>query len=217
MTDRYQSTPVDQQPLETASKPQASTDPESMTTSQLPALFLDRDGVIIENRANYVRSWSDVSIFPQALTALSRLRQWSGKIIIVTNQSVVGRGLITRQRADRINERLVAEITRAGGRIDAVYMCPHAPADNCDCRKPKPGLLTRAAEHFNIDMQRSIMIGDALTDIAAARAAGVNLAALVRTGLGRQQLADPENVVREDGSFPVYDNLLDAIQSLFSQ
>ncbi len=166
----------------------------------------------MENRADYVRSWSDVSIFPQALTALSRLRHWPGKIIIVTNQSVVGRGLITRQRADEINERLVDEITRAGGRIDAVYMCPHAPADNCDCRKPKPGLLLRAAERFSIDMQESIMIGDALTDIAAARAAGVNVAALVRTGLGRKQMKLPQAL--EMNQFPIYDTLSDALQAL---
>lgn len=208
MTDRSQSPPVDA--WSTAGHTQN-------VTPQVSALFLDRDGVIIENRADYVRRWSDVSIFPQALTALSRLCHWSGKIIIVTNQSVVGRGLITRQRADEINERLVEEITRSGGRIDAVYMCPHAPADNCECRKPKPGLLSKAAKRFDIDMQSSVMIGDALTDIAAARAAGVELAALVRTGLGREQLA---TVTREAGGphpFPVYDSLLDAIQTIFRQ
>lgn len=187
----------------------------SATHRQPPALFLDRDGVIIENRADYVRRWSDVAIFPQALTALSRLRHWSGKIIIVTNQSVVGRGLITRQTADAINERLVREITRAGGRIDAVYMCPHAPADNCNCRKPKPGLLTKATVRFDLDLQQSIMIGDALTDIAAAHAAGVNHAALVRTGLGRQQMTLPE--ASNAGPFPVYDTLSDALLALIRQ
>lgn len=178
----------------------------------LPALFLDRDGVIIENRANYVRRWSDVSIFPQALTALARLHTWPGKIIIVTNQSVVGRGLIPRQRADDINERLIAEITRAGGRIDAVYMCPHAPADNCECRKPKPGLLTRATNRFHIDIRASIMIGDALTDIDAASAAGINIAALVRTGRGRQQAKLPQ--ARNSRPFHVYDTLSDALMAL---
>lgn len=178
----------------------------------LPALFLDRDGVIIENRANYVRHWSDVSIFPQALAALARLHTWPGKIIIVTNQSVVGRGLISRQRADDINQRLVAEITRAGGRIDAVYMCPHAPADNCECRKPKPGLLTRATRRFHIDLQASIMIGDALTDIDAATAAGVNTVALVKTGRGRRQAKLPQ--ARNSHPFRVYDTLSDALLAL---
>lgn len=213
MKDRPQSPSVDQSPLrETSSTLQATAGSAQISTSNSAALFLDRDGVIIENRANYVRSWSDVSIFPQALTALSRLGNWPGKIIIVTNQSVVGRGLIPRQRADDINERLVAEITRAGGRIDAVYMCPHAPTDDCECRKPKPGLLTKAAEHFDIDMQVSIMIGDALTDIDAARAAGVNLAALVRTGRGREQMKLPPAL--EMRPFPIYDTLSDALLAL---
>ena len=139
----------------------------------MPALFLDRDGVIIENRANYVRSWDDVSIYPQALQALASVRHWPGKIIVVTNQSAVGRGLITLQTAESINARLVHKIYQNGGRIDGVYMCPHAPDAGCDCRKPQPGLLQQAAANFALCMEQSWMIGDALTDIAAGLAAGV--------------------------------------------
>ncbi len=177
------------------------------------ALFLDRDGVIIENRPNYVRSWADVAIYPQALRALSRLSHWPGKIVIVTNQSAVGRGLVAMGDAEAINQRLVQEIAQAGGRIDAVFMCPHAPADHCDCRKPAPGLLIRASQALSIDLQQSIMIGDALTDVMAARAAGVGVSLMVRTGRGNRQLRLP--VAQEVAPFAVYDTLSEALAQLF--
>ena len=94
-----------------------------------PAIFLDRDGVIIENQPAYVRSWDDVQFIPQALVALARLRDSLFKIVIVTNQSAIGRGQITLSEADSINRRLVQVIEKAGGRIDGVFMCPHAPID----------------------------------------------------------------------------------------
>ena len=156
-----------------------------------PAVFLDRDGVIIKNRANYVRSWSDVSIYPQALTALAELSHAPYKTIIVTNQSAVGRGLISLDDAQIINERLVQEINRAGGRIDRVYMCPHAPDDGCNCRKPKPGLLLRAAHELSLDMSRSLLIGDALSDLFAGYAAQIPQVALVRTGRGATEAQLP--------------------------
>lgn len=177
-----------------------------------PAIFLDRDGVIIENRADYVRCWHDVEIFPQALDALARLRQWPGKIVIVTNQSVVGRRLISLQEAQDINRRLLREIETAGGRIDAVYMCPHAPDDNCACRKPLPGMLTQAARDLQIKLTQSIMIGDALTDLAAGRAAGVSEVALVRTGHGQEQVASP--AANKMAPFAVYNTLSDALQEM---
>jgi len=176
------------------------------------AIFLDRDGVIIENRANYVRSWADVAIYPQALQALSALKQWPGKIVIVTNQSVVGRGFLAMRDAEAINERVVQEIEQAGGRIDAVLMCPHAPDDHCDCRKPEPGLFLRASQALSIDLQRSIMIGDALTDIIAARAAGVELAVLLRTGRGKKQLR--LSAVQKMAPFAVYDTLSQALAQI---
>lgn len=183
-------------------------------TGSTPALFLDRDGVIIENRANYVRSWDDVAIYPQALQALARARHWPGKIIVVTNQSVVGRGLIALQTAEAINTRLLHEIQNEGGRIDAVYMCPHAPQDNCACRKPRPGLLLQAADALDLDMAQSLMIGDALSDIAAGRAAGAGAVALLQTGRGRQQLQSSEAAAV--APFPVFADLSQALEQLLS-
>lgn len=178
-----------------------------------PALFLDRDGVLIENRANYVRSWDDVAIFPQAVAALARIRTIPYKIILVTNQSAVGRGIITLAAAKAINDRLVAEIERRNGRVDAVHMCPHAPQAHCDCRKPLPGLLLQAAADHGIDLNRSIIIGDALTDLAAGQAAGIPQTILLRTGRGTVQAQLPQAGQRPP--FAIYNTLADALAALF--
>ncbi|HET7011060.1 MAG TPA: D-glycero-beta-D-manno-heptose 1,7-bisphosphate 7-phosphatase [Anaerolineales bacterium] len=158
-----------------------------MPPSLRPAVFLDRDGVIIENRLDYVRSWDDVEFIPSALEALARLSRSDYAIVITTNQSAIGRGYLSRQQADAINQRLVDHVRRAGGRIDGVFLCPHAPDDGCECRKPKPGLLFRAAEAMGLDLSRSIMIGDTLSDVQAGAAAGIGTLALVQTGLGAAQ------------------------------
>jgi len=156
------------------------------------AIFLDRDGVIIENRARYVRSWEDVVFYPRALEALRRLAALPYAVVIVTNQSAVGRGIISRVQAEAINARVVAHIRTQGGRVDAAYLCPHAPQDGCSCRKPQPGLLLQAARDLHLDLARSWMVGDALTDIQAGQAAGVAQTVLVRSGRGAAQLALPQ-------------------------
>ena len=157
-----------------------------------PALFLDRDGVIIENRANYILSWADVAFLPQALTALARIRTAPFKIILVTNQSPVGRGLISLATAVAINNQVLEVVRAANGRIDAAYICPDRPGVGSPCRKPEPGMLLQAAEEHNIDLSQSIMMGDALTDIQAGQAAGVQTAVLLLTGRGQDQLNKPE-------------------------
>lgn len=158
-----------------------------MTPTRRPALFLDRDGVIIENRDNYVRAWDDVAFIDPALDALAELARAGHPVFLVTNQSVIGRGYLAAEVVAALNDRIVAAVAERGGRIVATYICPHAPDDACDCRKPKPGLLLRAAAEWDIDLARSIMIGDALSDLAAGRAAGVGSTVLVRTGRGRKQ------------------------------
>jgi D-glycero-D-manno-heptose 1,7-bisphosphate phosphatase len=177
-----------------------------------PALFLDRDGVIIENRPDYVRGWQDVEIYPQALAALAALKASPYRIVIVTNQSGVGRGLIPLQTAEEINRKLVQAIEAAGGRLDAVFMCPHAPADHCPCRKPKPGLLLEAAHRLSLDLSPSIVVGDALTDVIAGRAAGISRSVLVRTGRGAEQARLPEFAGL--APVPLYDTLADALSAL---
>lgn len=179
-----------------------------------PAIFLDRDGVIIEDRPDYVRSWDEVEIYPQALETLVKISQLSYSIVIVTNQSGVGRGFIPLSTAQAINQQLVKEIERVGGRIDGVYMCPHAPWEGCECRKPEPGLFIRAARELSLDITRSVMVGDALSDIIAARTAGVLRQALVRTGRGITQAQLPDAASLQP--LKVYENLTTALKDLLS-
>jgi D-glycero-D-manno-heptose 1,7-bisphosphate phosphatase len=177
-----------------------------------PAIFLDRDGVIIENRPSYVRSWADVSIFPQALEALARIQSSLYKIVIVTNQSAIGRGILPLETAQCINQRLLRTMEEAGGRIDGIFMCPHAPGDQCGCRKPKPGLLLMAAQALSLDLSQSIMIGDALSDLAAGQSAGIPYSILVRTGRGASQALLP--LPAGLNPFRTYDTLASALADL---
>ena len=161
--------------------------PQSLNShSRRPAVFLDRDGVINENRPEYVRNRAQVRILPGALAALAALAKTPYAIVVVTNQSGVSRGLFSYAEANAINEHLSAIVTSNGGRFDSVQLCPHAPDDACDCRKPQPGLLLRAAAELALDLSISWMVGDAVSDIRAGLAAGVR-PLLVRTGRGAQQ------------------------------
>jgi D-glycero-D-manno-heptose 1,7-bisphosphate phosphatase len=177
-----------------------------------PAIFLDRDGVIMENRASYVRDWGDVEIYPQALQSLAEASASPFKFVIITNQSAVGRGIMSLEIARDINDRLVERIAKSGGRIDGVFMCPHAPQDHCNCRKPEPGLLIQAAEELSIDMSKSYIIGDAISDLLAGQAAGVKQSILVLTGRGKSQSlsAKPDNLK----PYLVHNSLSDALNYL---
>lgn len=178
----------------------------------VPALFLDRDGVINENRADYVRRWEDVVFIPQALIGLQAVSHLPVKIVIITNQSAVGQGLLTLTEAERLNEKIVATVRQQGGRIDAVFMCPHTPQQACTCRKPLPGLLQQAAQALTLDLSISIMVGDALSDIQAGRAAGVQSTALVLTGRGQQQVQLPAAAALHP--FPIFPTLAEALYEL---
>lgn len=178
------------------------------------AIFLDRDGVIIENRDTYVRSWADVAFLPGSFEALARLSSSSYKIVIVTNQSAVGRGIISIQTAEEISRRIIETIVEHGGRIDGVFMCPHAPDAGCDCRKPRPGLFFQAATALAIDLSVSCMIGDAVSDLAAGQNAGIRKNYLVRTGRGAVQALRPEAASLQ--SFTVCDSLADVVGQILA-
>jgi D-glycero-D-manno-heptose 1,7-bisphosphate phosphatase len=135
--------------------------------------------------------------------------------VIITNQSVVGRNIISLSQAMEINDRLIQEIRRAGGRIDGVYMCPHSPEQKCHCRKPKPGLIQQAAQEMNLDMPNSIMIGDAITDVQAGQNAGIEKTALVLTGRGQAQLSLTGMI--NLSPFRAYDNLMAASEAFIGR
>jgi D-glycero-D-manno-heptose 1,7-bisphosphate phosphatase len=178
-----------------------------------PAIFLDRDGVIVENRSDYILSWEDVEIFSQAVRALTQIQTSQYKIVIITNQSAIGRGLLTQSAADEINNRLLAKIRAAGGRVDGLFLCPHSPTDNCVCRKPLPGLILQAAEELSVDLSNSILIGDAITDLKAGMAAGIKRLALVKTGRGAEQVTFLSNETDLSSAF-IFNDLLEALTIL---
>ena len=154
-----------------------------------PAIFLDRDGVINENRSDYVKSWDQYSFLPNVFDALVQLATSDYLIIVISNQSPIGRGIVQKEVIEEINTKMIAEIQRRGGRIDAIYYCPHAPEENCYCRKPKPGLFSMATEKYGIDMAKSFFVGDTVSDVEAAFNAGCK-PIMVLTGLGEDNRAD---------------------------
>lgn len=140
---------------------------------ELSTVFLDRDGVINRRPGDgYVTQWSDFHFLDGAKAAVSLLRFAGLRTFVVTNQRCIAHQLMTAADLDRIHCNMVQEFEAAGGSIDAVYYCPHHP-DECDCKKPQPGMLLRAKREFpDVDFHRSVIIGDSLRDLQAGHAVG---------------------------------------------
>jgi D-glycero-D-manno-heptose 1,7-bisphosphate phosphatase len=162
--------------------------PAGQMSQRRPAVFLDRDGVLNQNRADYVRTWAQVEFLPGVFEAMQRLAGSPFGVVVVTNQSAVGRGLMTVEGLAAINGGIVQQVQQAGGRIDAVYACPHRPDEGCPCRKPRPGMLLQAARDLDLDLSRSYLVGDAVGDMEAGLAVGCE-PVMVRTGRGMKQAA----------------------------
>ena len=155
----------------------------------MSTIFLDRDGVINENRSDYVKSWSEYRFLPGAREAIAKLTQAGHRIVVCTNQAGIARGSISLDTVEDIHQRMLADIAKMGGRIEKVYYCPHNKEECCPCRKPRPGLLLRARDELGLDMRDAVFVGDSMTDIRAGLAAGIRTV-LVLTGLGVEQLRD---------------------------
>lgn len=136
------------------------------------AVFLDRDGVINVHRDDYVKGWHEFRFLADALRALKQLASLDVLVIVVTNQSVIDRGIVSRATLDEMHRRMRGVIHANCGRIDDVYFCPHLPQIGCACRKPASGLLLRAAEEHGIDLSRSFIVGDRWSDMTAGRNVG---------------------------------------------
>ncbi|MEX1298170.1 MAG: D-glycero-beta-D-manno-heptose 1,7-bisphosphate 7-phosphatase [Desulfotignum sp.] len=149
-------------------------------------VFLDRDGVINQDSPEYVTDPSKFHFIPGSRRAVARLNRFGFDIIVITNQSIIGRNMATAQTLDRIFEKMHQGIVAAGGRILDVFFCPHTPDDGCDCRKPRPGLIFQAQARYDIDLAGSVFVGDSVKDMAAARNAGCGRTVLVATGNGKQ-------------------------------
>jgi D-glycero-D-manno-heptose 1,7-bisphosphate phosphatase len=178
------------------------------------AVFLDRDGVIGENRADHVKSWEEFCFLPGALAALRRLRQAGWNVFVVTNQAIVNRGIASAQVVEGINSLMIAQVRQHGGYIHDVRYCPHDSHEHCLCRKPSAGMLMELAEQWQIDLTQSYLVGDAWTDIAAGRAVNCRCI-MVRTGRGAEQLELPE--ARRYPADHLADDLSGAVAWLFEQ
>jgi D-glycero-D-manno-heptose 1,7-bisphosphate phosphatase len=178
----------------------------------LKIVFVDRDGVINRDRSDYVKSWSEFEFLPESLDALNLLTQNDYDVILITNQSVINRKMVTEKELRNIHAKLERAVLDYGGRIKAIYYCPHVPEDGCSCRKPEPGLIERAQADHGLDLSKTCLIGDSLKDIQCARRARCGKVVLVRTGHGRET----EELCRDAGAKPdhVADDLMAAVKWL---
>lgn len=151
----------------------------------MTVIFLDRDGVINENRSDYVKNWSEFRFLPGSREAIVELTQAGYRIIVCTNQAGIAKGSLSIEAVEEINRRMLTDLRAMGGVIEKVYYCPHGKDENCYCRKPNPGLLLHARNELGLDMSNAVFIGDSMSDIQAGFAAGIQ-SMLVLTGLGME-------------------------------
>lgn len=135
-------------------------------------VIVDRDGVVNRRLEQSVRTWSEFEFLPGSVDGVAMLSRAGFRVVVVTNQANIGRGLLDIAILDEIHDRMLQALAAQGGEVAGIYVCPHAPEEGCDCRKPKPGLLLRAAAELGFDLVPTWAIGDSATDVAAAVAAG---------------------------------------------
>jgi len=148
-------------------------------------VILDRDGTINHDSDEHIKSPAEWTPIKGSIEAIARLTQAGWRVVVATNQSGIGRGLFDMATLNAIHDTMHRAVHQAGGRIDAIFFCPHAGDANCECRKPKPGMLLEIAKRMNVDLDGVPMVGDSLRDLQAAAAAGAR-PVLVLTGKGRQ-------------------------------
>lgn len=167
-------------------------------------IVLDRDGVINRDSEQYIKSPDEWHPVPGSLEAIARLNHAGFRVVVATNQSGVGRGLLDFATLTAIHERMHRTLAQVGGRIDAVFFCPHAADSRCECRKPKPGMLIEIGRRFEVPMTGVPVIGDSLRDLQAAEAVGA-LPVLVLTGKGERTLREggfpPQTLIFPDLAF----------------
>ena len=165
-----------------------------MTDALSAAVFVDRDGTIIEDR-DYCSDPKDVKIFSGATEALRRLKSNGFKLIIITNQSGIGRGLFTLEQYRAVEAEVLRQL--GNGLIDASYFCPDAPGQHCNCRKPATGMICAAAREYQLDLSRSFLVGDKETDVECGHNAGVR-AIRVKTGPKRHVAGSQADWIAKD-------------------
>ena len=176
-------------------------------------IILDRDGVINYDSAAFIKNVDEWQPLPGSIDAIAALTAAGFTLAVASNQSGIARGLFDQNALDAMHHKMLELVDTAGGRISKIVICPHGPDDDCDCRKPKPGLLIQLGEHFETELTGVPVIGDSLRDLEAAAAIGAR-PILVRTGKGAETAATlPERFV----TVPVYDDLAAAARALIDE
>jgi D-glycero-D-manno-heptose 1,7-bisphosphate phosphatase len=181
-----------------------------------PAFFIDRDGTLTEE-VGYVNHPSRLRLLPRSAEAIRRLNKAGIAAVVATNQSGIARGYFSEEVLQAVNAEMVRQLKQAGAHLDGVYVCPHHPTEgeppwraDCDCRKPKPGLLLRAAHELGLDLAASVVVGDKASDLAVARAVGAaGVLVLTGYGLGEWEYRRAHLPVEPDH---VAGDLLDAVE-----
>ena len=171
-------------------------------------VILDRDGVINHDSDDYIKSPDEWQPLPGSLEAIARLCRADYTVVVATNQAGVGRGLFSQEMLIRIHRKMASSIRDKGGRLDSVFFCPHSPAEQCGCRKPKPGMLLEISDRLGIGLSGVPVVGDSLRDLEAAAEAGA-MPVLVKTGRGRltQEKLSKGELSHTLGQTPVYADL----------
>jgi D-glycero-D-manno-heptose 1,7-bisphosphate phosphatase len=179
-------------------------------------VILDRDGVINMDRDDYVKSLAEWVPLPGSITAIARLSQAGFTVAVATNQSGIGRGLFDLDELEAMHARLIELVTEAGGEIAGIFYCPHTPDDDCQCRKPRPGLLDAIARELETEVQGAFIVGDAIRDLEAGVSRGC-VPVLVKTGKGEASFTTLQQQQRDEfDSLLVFDNLEDAAEHLIT-
>lgn len=171
-------------------------------------IVLDRDGVINRDSDAYIKSVDEWIPIEGSLEAIARLNHGGYTVVVASNQSGIARGYFDIETLSAMHRKMDSMLEKIGGRVDAVFYCPHGPDDGCSCRKPKPGMLLEIGQRFNVPLSNVIFIGDSVADIKAATSASAKTM-LVRTGKGIKA----EKILRAEckASIPVYDDLAAAV------
>jgi D-glycero-D-manno-heptose 1,7-bisphosphate phosphatase len=176
-------------------------------------VILDRDGVINHDSAAFIKNEDEWRPLPGSLEAIAALTSAGFTLAVASNQSGIARGLFGQDALDAMHAKMLSLVHEAGGHISRIVICPHGPDDDCDCRKPKPGMLEQLARHFDTSLASVPVIGDSLRDLEAAAAVGAR-PMLVRSGKGRKTEAElPARLA----DVPVYDDLAAAARALIDE
>lgn len=181
--------------------------------SETKLVILDRDGVINEDSDDYIKSPSEWIAIPGSAEAIARLTQAGYRVVVATNQSGIGRRYFDLDTLNAIHTKMRATIASAGGELAGIFFCPHAPDQNCDCRKPRPGLIDQIAEHFGVNVAGVPLVGDSLRDLESGIARACT-PVLVRTGKG--EATWQKGLPNKLGKVAVYDSLAQFVDAFLA-